>query len=58
MVSRDRFIRLIRREDAQDLLEYGLLVSLIALFALGTVRLIGDTLNRFFWESIATNFPS
>ena len=34
--------RLGKREDGQDLLEYGLLASLIAIFALAAVRLVGE----------------
>jgi len=39
-------------EDGQDLLEYGLLASLIALFAMAAVGLIGEHMNRFFWTAI------
>jgi len=39
-------------EDGQDLLEYGLLVSLIALFAMAAVGLIGDHMNKVFWTAI------
>ena len=44
--------RLLRTEEGQDLLEYGVLASLIALAALAAVTVIGDTLNRFFWQPI------
>jgi Flp pilus assembly pilin Flp len=44
--------RLLRIEEGQDLLEYGVLASLIALVALGAVTMLGDTLNRFFWQAI------
>ena len=44
--------RLLRIEKGQDLLEYGMLASLIALVALGAVTVLGDTLNRFFWQAI------
>ena len=44
--------RLLRIEEGQDLLEYGLLASLIALVALGGVTVLGDFLNRFFWQAI------
>jgi Flp pilus assembly pilin Flp len=44
--------RLTTIEDGQDLLEYGLLASLIALFAMAAVGLIGDHMNRFFWTAI------
>lgn len=48
--------RLTRPEDGQDLLEYGLLASLIALFALAAVRLVGDQITTVLWEAIANNF--
>jgi len=44
--------RLTRTEDGQDLLEYGLLASLIAIAAIGAVGLLGDHLNRVFWQAI------
>jgi Flp pilus assembly pilin Flp len=46
----------LRNEDGQDLLEYGLLVALIALFALGAVASVGQTIYNVFWQNIATNF--
>ena len=48
--------RLRRSDDGQDLLEYGLLVALIALFAFGAVSAVGNTINTVFWQTIATNF--
>jgi Flp pilus assembly pilin Flp len=48
--------RLRRGEDGQDLLEYGLLVALIAIFAIGAVTSVGQTINTVFWQSIANNF--
>jgi Flp pilus assembly pilin Flp len=48
--------RLRREEEGQDLLEYGLLCALIALFALGAVTTVGQTINNVFWEAIASNF--
>lgn len=48
--------RLTRPEDGQDVLEYGLLASLIALFALAAVRLVGDQITTVLWEAIANNF--
>ena len=44
------------QEDGQDLLEYGLLVALIALVALGAVTTVGQTIYTVFWQSIASNF--
>ena len=45
--------RLLRRDDGQDLIEYGLLVALIALVALGAVGTVGSTINNVFWRVIA-----
>jgi Flp pilus assembly pilin Flp len=46
----------LRRTDGQDLLEYGLLMALIAVFAIGAVSFIGNTITGVFWNSIASNF--
>ena len=48
--------RLFRRHDGQDLLEYGLLMALIAIVALGAVATVGNTINNVFWQTIAQNF--
>lgn len=48
--------RLRRAEEGQDLLEYGLLIALIALFAIGAVTTVGNTIQTVFWQSIASNF--
>ena len=45
-----------RSEDGQDLLEYGLLMALIAIFALGAVSMVGQTINNVFWSAIASHF--
>ena len=47
--------RLRRAEEGQDLLEYGLLIALIALFAIGAVTTVGNTIQTVFWQSIASN---
>ena len=44
--------RLVRSESAQDLLEYAILTSLIAIAALGAVALLGNTINNVFWVNI------
>ena len=44
--------RLARRDDGQDLLEYGLLVALIALVCLAGVTTIGSTIQTVFWNGI------
>ena len=47
-------IRRFRRgEEGQDLLEYGLLAALLAIFALGAVAGLGATLLNVFWSAIA-----
>jgi len=48
--------RLIKREEGQDLLEYGLLAVLIAIFAIGAVTALGQTIHVVFWSNIAQNF--
>jgi len=40
-------------ESGQDLLEYALLVALIALVAIGAVRTVGVTINTVFWNYIS-----
>lgn len=48
------FVRNFRRnEEGQDLLEYALLVALIALVAFGAVQAAGTSVNSIF-NSIAT----
>jgi Flp pilus assembly pilin Flp len=48
--------RLIRAHEGQDLLEYGLLAALIAIFAFGAVSILGNTIYNIFWSNIAQNF--
>ena len=43
-----------RRDDAQDLLEYALLASLIAIAVTGAVSTYGIALRDVFWNVIAT----
>jgi Flp pilus assembly pilin Flp len=45
-----------RNEDGQDLLEYGLLVALIAIIALGAVSSVGNVIHTVFWTTIASSF--
>ena len=44
--------RWLRLEDGQDLLEYAMLAALIAVAAVGAVTLLGDHINRVFWQAI------
>ena len=45
---------LVRDESGQDLLEYGLLVTLIALAAFVGVGLLGNTTANTLWAPIGT----
>jgi Flp pilus assembly pilin Flp len=45
-----------RADEGQDLIEYGLLMALIAVFAIGAVSTLGNSINTVFWQSIASNF--
>lgn len=45
--------RLLRIEHGQDLLEYGMLAALIAVFAVGAVATVGNTIHTVFWQTIA-----
>jgi Flp pilus assembly pilin Flp len=47
---------LVRREQGQDLLEYGLLMALIAVVAIGAVSVLGNTIYQLFWVNIAQTF--
>ncbi len=49
-------VRLARREEGQDLLEYGLLMVLIAVGALAGLNSVGNVINSVLWEAIAQNF--
>ena len=48
--------RLCLEDEGQDLIEYGLLMALIAVFAIGAVSTVGSTINSVFWQVIASNF--
>jgi len=50
--------RAARRDDGQDLLEYALLIALIAMVAIGAVQTVGVTINDVFWEAIANTVPN
>jgi pilus assembly protein Flp/PilA len=45
--------RLVRQDDGQDLLEYGLIVVLIAIVAMAGVTTVGNTIKTAFWDVIA-----
>jgi Flp pilus assembly pilin Flp len=44
--------RLALRDDAQDLLEYALLMGLIAIVAIVGVTQVGQTIQTVFWSGI------
>jgi Flp pilus assembly pilin Flp len=44
--------RLVHRDDGQDLIEYGLLVALIALVAIAGLQTLGSTIQTVFWTGI------
>lgn len=44
--------RLLRDDDGQDLIEYGLLVALIAFVCVAGVTSVGSTILSVFWQGI------
>jgi pilus assembly protein Flp/PilA len=44
----DRLISLVRKDEAQDLIEYALLVGLISLVAVAALQLTGNSVNNIF----------
>jgi Flp pilus assembly pilin Flp len=48
--------QLVRRDDGQDLLEYGLLAVLIAVVVIVGVTSLGNTISNVFWQPIAQTF--
>jgi Flp pilus assembly pilin Flp len=49
-----RLRRLAWSETGQDLLEYALLASLIAIVAFAAVDRVGNTINTVFWQAISS----
>jgi Flp pilus assembly pilin Flp len=45
----------LRKDEGQDLLEYGLLAVLIAIAALAGVTAVADKITGVLWEAIAQN---
>jgi len=41
--------------QGQDLLEYALLASLISVFAVGAVTLLGQLIDQVFWQNVAAS---
>ena len=48
--------RLVRQDTGQDLVEYGLLMMLIAVGAIVAIGGLGDTIHTLFWVPIANAF--
>ena len=48
-----RIIGLVVGDGAQDLIEYALLVSLIAMVALIAVASVGSAVNNVLWNTVA-----
>jgi Flp pilus assembly pilin Flp len=46
---------LARKDDGQDLIEYGMLVVLISVFAIGAVQLLGSTVKSVLWQVISVS---
>jgi pilus assembly protein Flp/PilA len=44
----DRLIAFVRKDEAQDLIEYALLVGLISLVAVAALQLTGNSVNNIF----------
>ncbi|HZJ33161.1 MAG TPA: Flp family type IVb pilin [Vicinamibacterales bacterium] len=51
-------LRCFRRDErGQDLIEYALLVGLVALVAVSAVTQVGSTIKDVFWNVIAASIP-
>lgn len=48
-----RLLKALEREEGQDLIEYGLLLFLIAIAAVASIQLAGQSIAAF-WNTIAT----
>ena len=47
---------LVKNDKGQDLLEYGLLATLIAVVCVGAVAAMGFQINNVLWATVAANF--
>ena len=50
------FVRFVREDAGQDLIEYGLLVGIITVGAIGAIKLIGPKVAGYF-NTLNTNLP-
>jgi pilus assembly protein Flp/PilA len=53
---RNMLVRLVRDDEGQDLVEYAMLVSLIALVCVAGVGTFGSAVNQFF-QGLSTQAP-
>ena len=58
MYLMNRLVALVKNEDGQDLLEYALLVALIALVCVGAIGLAGTNVNVIFGKIATALAPS
>lgn len=49
--------RFCRDDQGQDLIEYALLIGLVALVAVSAVTQVGTTIMGVFWSVIAASIP-
>jgi pilus assembly protein Flp/PilA len=50
------FGRLIREDEGQDLIEYALLLGIIAIAVIGTISAIGGKVSQYF-DTLNTSMP-
>ena len=48
--------RLVRNDRGQDLIEYGLLMFLMAIVCIAGIMSVSDVVNNVLWGTIAQNF--
>jgi Flp pilus assembly pilin Flp len=48
--------KLFRNDGGQDLVEYGLLMFLMAIVAIAGIMSVSDVVNNVLWGTIAQNF--
>ena len=46
------FVRFVREEAGQDLIEYGLLVGIITVGAIASIKLIGPKVTKYFGDLV------
>ena len=51
-------IGLVRDEAAQDLIEYALLIGLIALVAVAGVTQVGEAVNNVLWKAVSSGLSN